>query len=91
VRTHPETGEKALYLDPPHVERFEDMRVSESRPLMEWLAAHATDHRFTTRFRWRPGSLAVWDNRCVQHYALNDYAGRRREMHRITVQGDVPY
>jgi len=91
VRTHPETGRRALYLDLPHVERFEDMRVRESQPLMEFLSQHATQPRFTTRFRWRPGSLAVWDNRCVQHYALNDYAGRRREMHRITVQGDVPY
>jgi len=90
VRTHPETGEKALFLDAPHVERFEDMRIAESQPLMDWLVAHATAPRFTTRFSWRRGSLAIWDNRCVQHYALNDYAGQRREMHRTTVQGDVP-
>jgi len=91
VRTHPETGRKGLFLDAPHVERFEDMRISESKPLMEWLTAHATAPENTTRFRWRVGSLAVWDNRCVQHYALNDYAGHRRVMHRITVKGDVPY
>jgi taurine dioxygenase len=91
VRTHPETGRKALYLDLPHVERLENMRVQESEPLMNFLYQHATQPQFTARFRWTPGALAVWDNRCVQHYALNDYPGQRREMNRITVKGDVPY
>ena len=91
VRTHPDTGKKALYLDLPHVERLENMRVHESQPLMEFVYQHATQPQFTTRFRWRVGSLAIWDNRCVQHYALNDYPGERREMHRTTIKGDVPY
>ena len=91
VRTHPETGRKALYLDLPHVERLENMSVDESQPLMEFLYQHGTQPQFTARLRWRLGTLVVWDNRCVQHYALNDYAGQRREMNRITVQGDVPY
>jgi len=91
VRTHPDTGKKALYLDLPHVERLENMRVNESAPLMEFLYAHGTQPQFTTRFRWSPGALAIWDNRCVQHYALNDYPGKRREMNRVTVKGDVPF
>jgi taurine dioxygenase len=91
VRTHPDTGKKALYLDLPHVERLENMRVNESTPLMEFLYAHGTQPQFTTRFRWSPGALAIWDNRCVQHYALNDYPGKRREMNRVTVKGDVPF
>jgi len=90
VRTHIETGRKSLFLDAPHVERFENMRTSESQPLMDYLCTHATSPRFTTRFRWRKGSLAVWDNRSVQHYALNDYPGQRREMHRVTTRGEVP-
>ncbi len=90
VRTHPETGRKGLFLDAPHVDRFENMRTSESLPLMNFLCEHATSPQFTTRFRWRAGSLAIWDNRSVQHYALNDYPGQRREMRRITMKGDVP-
>jgi taurine dioxygenase len=91
VRTHPETGEKGIFMDAPHVERFEDMRLVESQPLIDWLGAHVSSPEFTARFRWRVGSLAIWDNRCVQHYALNDYPGQRREMHRTTVSGDVPF
>jgi len=91
VCTHPETGRRALYCDLPHVERLEDMSVEESEPLMRFLYQFGTQEKFTTRFQWRVGSLAIWDNRCVQHYALNDYPGQRREMNRITVKGDVPY
>jgi len=90
VRTHDETGQKALYCDAPHVERLEGMRVDESDVLVGYLNEFATQEPLTTRFRWRPGSLALWDNRCVMHYALNDYAGKRREMNRVTIKGSKP-
>ena len=91
VRTHPETGNRSLYFSREHTERFEGMTIAESRPLLDWLEAHMTQPVFTTRFHWEPGSLAFWDNRCVSHSALNDYAGERRYMHRITIAGDTPF
>ena len=90
VRTHPETGAKALYLNLAHTERFKDMSQAESRPLIEYLSAHIVRPEFTCRFRWRAGSLALWDNRCAQHYAINDYPGQRRRMHRLTIEGERP-
>lgn len=91
VRTHPETKEKCLYLDLPHTEKLADMTMEESEPLMNSICQHASREEFTCRFIWRPGSMAIWDNRCVQHNALNDYHGHRREMNRITIRGDKPY
>lgn len=90
IRTHPETGRKALYVSGVHTIRFQDMTEAESEPLIDWLAAHAARPDFTCRVRWEPGSLTVWDNRSVQHYALNDYAGQRRSMQRLTVGPQVP-
>ncbi len=91
VRIHPETGRPGLFVNRLNTRRFEGWSAAESAPLLEFLFAHSVRPEFTCRFRWRPGSLAFWDNRCVQHLALNDYAGQRREMHRVTVQGDRPY
>lgn len=90
VRTHPETGRKALYVNVGHTAHFKDMSEEESAPLLNYLFQHQTRPEFTCRFSWRPGSVALWDNRCVLHNPVNDYHGFRRVMHRITLAGDSP-
>jgi taurine dioxygenase len=90
VRTHPETGRKALYVNVAHTTRFAGMTEEESRPLLRYLFEHSVRPEFTCRFRWRAGSLAMWDNRCAMHNPVNDYHGYTRRMHRITLAGDIP-
>lgn len=90
VRTHPETGRKALYVNTAHTLRFKDMTEAESAPLLQFLFGHQIRPELTCRFSWRVGSLAFWDNRCVQHNPINDYHGYRRVMHRITLAGERP-
>ena len=90
VRTHPETGRKALYVNRGHTVRFRGMTEAESAPLLEFLFQHQVKPEFTCRFVWQVGSLAFWDNRCTQHNPINDYHGFRRVMHRITLAGDRP-
>jgi taurine dioxygenase len=91
VRTHPETRRKALYVNIAHTARFAGMTEEESLPLLRFLWSHQTRPEFTCRFSWSPGALALWDNRCAQHQAINDYQGQKRLMHRITLAGDAPY
>jgi taurine dioxygenase len=90
ARTHPDTGRKALYVSRSHTIRFRDMSEEESRPLIDFLQAHQTRPEFTCRVRWSPGTLTVWDNRCTQHSAVNDYHGQRRRMRRLTVGAQKP-
>jgi len=87
VVRHPGLGRKALYVNSAFTVRFVGWTDEESRPLLQYLYQHAARPEFTYRFQWREGSLAFWDNRCTWHYALNDYHGHRRLMHRITVEG----
>jgi len=87
VITHPDSGRKALYVNPGHTLQFEGWTAAESQPLLQHLYQQATRPEFTCRFRWSPGAVAFWDNRSSWHYAINDYHGSRRLMHRITLAG----
>ena len=87
VVTHPETGRKALYVNAGFTLRIDGWSDQESAALLNYLYSHAVRPEFTARFRWRPGSLAIWDNRSTWHLALNDYSGQRRLLHRITIEG----
>ena len=88
VITHPLSGKKALYVNPAFTVRFEGMSKEDSQPLLNRLYAHViAGSHFHYRFKWKPGSVAFWDNRSTWHWALNDYHGQRRIMHRITIEG----
>jgi taurine dioxygenase len=89
VITHPLSGRKTLYVNPGFTVSFEGWTAEESRPLLDYLYRHAARPEFVYRFSWRPGSLAFWDNRATWHYAVNDYYGQRRLLHRITVEGEA--
>ena len=90
VRTHPETGREALYVNPGHTTRFAGWTEEESAPLLNYLFEQQVKPEYTCRFVWRPGSIAFWDNRCALHNPINDYHGYKRLLHRITLKGDKP-
>lgn len=90
IRVHPVTGRKALFVNPVYTDRFADMTADESRPLLQFLFDHSIRAEFTCRLHWTRGTLAIWDNRCLLHLAINDYDGSRRLLHRTTVTGERP-
>jgi len=90
VRTHPDTGRKAIYVNAAYTIRFAGWTEAESRPLLDFLYTHCVRAEFTARVSWQPGSLAMWDNRCVMHRAIHDTRGQRRVMRRATAEGERP-
>ncbi len=90
VTVHPVTGRRALYVNPVYTSRFAGWTKEESAALLAQLHRHSSNENFTCRLRWSPHTLAIWDNRCTMHNALNDYSGVRREMYRTSVKGAVP-
>jgi taurine dioxygenase len=90
VRTHPQTGKKALYCSLTHTLHLDDMTERESQPLIRMLYEHASTPEFTCRVRWETVQMTFWDNRCTMHNAVNDYHGARREMRRLTVRPEKP-
>jgi taurine dioxygenase len=91
VRTHPETARSALFVNRMFTNRIVQLKDEESAALLEMLYRHIERPEFQCRFRWRPNSVAFWDNRCVQHLALWDYFPHRRYGHRVTIAGDEPF
>ncbi|HLI53501.1 MAG TPA: TauD/TfdA family dioxygenase [Acidimicrobiales bacterium] len=90
VVRHPVTGRPALYVNSVYTTRFEGWTAAESKPLLDLLFRHSVSENLTCRLHWEPGTLAIWDNRCTVHNALNDYSGVRREMFRTSVKGAAP-
>ncbi len=91
VRTHPETGRKALYIGhTDNVQGIEGMTEAESRPLLDFLYEHSTQPDNVYRHMWRAGDFLMWDNRCTMHYAVHDYGTQERVLNRVTLKGEVP-
>ncbi len=90
IRTHPETGRKAIFVNCLFTREIKGMKHEESESLLNFLYHHAVKEEFACRFKWQNNSIAFWDNRCTQHKPVNDYYPQYRKMQRITVAGDVP-
>ena len=90
VRRQIDTGALSLYVSPLHLSGIVGMRDEESAPIIEELSAHAIQDRFCYRLKWRPRTLAIWDNRCLLHCPMNDYDGHRRAMLRVSLKGERP-
>ncbi|WP_283150044.1 taurine dioxygenase [Silvimonas soli] len=91
IRTHPQTGKKALFVNDGFTTRINEFSARESQALLDFLFAHIARPEFTLRWRWQENDVAFWDNRITQHYAVADYLPHRRIMHRATILGDKPY
>ena len=91
IRTHPETGERSIYVNVAFASHIEGLSAAESRWLLDHLFATARDVEIQCRFRWEAGSIAFWDNRVCQHLAVSDYFPARRAMERVTIAGDKPF
>ncbi len=91
VRTHPETGEKVLFVNSLFTTHIKGLARAESDALLSFLYEHIRTPEFTCRFKWRENSIALWDNRSTQHKPINDYFPAHRQLHRITIDGDLPY
>ncbi len=90
ARRHPESGRTSLFVNSVYAREIDGLREPESRHLLAMLFEMSQRPEHQVRFHWRPGSVAIWDNRCTQHYAIADYFPQRRVMHRISIAGDTP-
>ena len=90
IRTHPETGAKAIYVNPLFTTRIEGLTAPESRDVLAFLYRHTVTPEFTVRLSWEPGTAVIWDNRSVQHKPVNDFFPQHRKLHRVTITGDRP-
>ena len=91
IRTHPETGRKAIYVNPTFTKKIAGMKPAESDALLSFLYAHTSLTEFSCRFRWRTNSMVIWDNRCTQHRVVRDDVAAHRRVERVTVIGDEPF